>query len=72
MPYEDSKQNAKNYQWPANKLTAIEMAILYRLREQTGMPINFLLREAVLQFKIPANVETEPLANLGANHAKKE
>ena len=46
MPHDDG---TKNYQWPANKLTATEMAILYRLREATGKPINQLLREAILK-----------------------
>ncbi len=55
MPYDDDK---KNYQWPANKLTATEMAILYRLREATGKPINQLLREAILKFGEVANAET--------------
>ena len=55
MPYDDGK---KNYQWPANKLTATEMAILYRLREATGKPINQLLREAILKLSEPAKAET--------------
>ncbi len=55
MPYNDG---TKNYQWPANKLTATEMAILYRLREATGKPINQLLREAILKLNEPANGET--------------
>ena len=55
MPYNDG---TKNYQWPANKLTATEMAILYRLREATGKPINQLLREAILKMGEPANAET--------------
>jgi hypothetical protein len=49
----------KNYQWPADKLTTKEMAILHRLRQQTGTPINHLLREAVLKLKEFVN---------GANH----
>ena len=55
MPYGDG---TKNYQWPADKLTATEMAILYRLREATGKPINQLLREAILKLSEPANAET--------------
>ena len=64
MPYDDGK---KNYQWPANKLTATEMAILYRLRETTGKPINQLLREAILKLSEPANSET--LNKIGAHDA---
>jgi hypothetical protein len=35
MPTEDSNRDLKNYQWPADKLTAKEMAILYRLRKKS-------------------------------------
>jgi len=35
------------YQWPANKITAEDMAILYHLRARTGTPINKLLQEAI-------------------------
>ena len=35
------------YQWPANKITTEEMAILFRLRESTGTPINRLIQEAI-------------------------
>ena len=31
------------YQWPANKITPEEKAILFRLRESTGTPINQLI-----------------------------
>ena len=55
MPHDDG---TKNYQWPANKLTVTEMAILYRLRQATGKPINQLLREAILKMGEPANAET--------------
>ncbi len=35
------------YQWSANKITTVDMAILFRLRESTGTPINKLLQEAI-------------------------
>lgn len=54
IPYDDNK---KNYQWPASKLTAVEMAILHRLRAATGKPINELLRDAILKFGELANTE---------------
>ena len=47
MPLNDSGDGKKGYQWPADQLTSAEMAILHRLRQVTGMPINRLLREAV-------------------------
>jgi hypothetical protein len=68
MPYEDSNQNAKNYQWPADKLTATEMAILYRLREATGKPINHLLRDAILKLSDSAN--QGPFSTTGEQHAE--
>ena len=37
------------YQWPANRLTPADMAILYHLREKTGVPINQLLQAVVAQ-----------------------
>jgi len=36
------------YQWPANKLTNQEMAVLHKWREKTGTPINRLLQQAVI------------------------
>ena len=65
MPYNDG---TKNYQWPANKLTATEMAILYRLREATGKPINQLLREAILKLNETSNGENSNQA--GAPNAE--
>ena len=38
------------YQWPANKITTDDMAILYHLRSRTGTPINRLLQEAIHKF----------------------
>ena len=38
------------YQWPANKITTDDMAILYHLRSRTGTPINRLLQEAIRKF----------------------
>ena len=38
------------YQWPANKITTDDMAILYHLRRRTGTPINRLLQEAIRKF----------------------
>ena len=38
------------YQWPANKITTDDMAILYHLRRRTGTPINKLLQEAIRKF----------------------
>ncbi|NUO81338.1 hypothetical protein HUU05_14770 [candidate division KSB1 bacterium] len=38
------------YQWPANKITPDDMAILYHLRARTGTPINKLLQEAIRKF----------------------
>lgn len=62
MSDEELKKTPKNYQWPADKLTAEEMAILYRIREATGVPINHLLRDAVLKLKeIAASDAKEPL-----------
>ncbi len=44
---EQDKPKRKGYQWPCSCLTTEEMAILHRLREQTGRPIARLLCEAV-------------------------
>lgn len=38
------------YQWPANKITPDDMAILYHLRTRIGTPINKLLQEAIRKF----------------------
>lgn len=46
---EQEKPKRKGYQWPCSCLTAEEMAILFRLREQTGRPISWLLRDAVMR-----------------------
>ena len=35
------------YPWPASRLTAREMSLLYRVRARRGTPINELLRLAV-------------------------
>jgi len=35
------------YQWPADKLTEKEMAMLYEWRKKTKIPINLLLARAV-------------------------
>ena len=35
------------YQWPANRITQEDMAILYHLRASTGTPINQLIQEAI-------------------------
>ena len=35
------------YQWPANRITSEDMAILYHLRSRTGTPINRLIQEAI-------------------------
>jgi hypothetical protein len=57
---EQGKQKRKGYQWPCSCFTAEEMAILFRLREQTGRPISRLLCDAVRRFEIQnAEVEKE-------------
>ena len=53
------------YQWPANKITSEEMAILFRLRESTGMPINKLLQEAIQKLGEAMNGASESLAQAG-------
>ncbi|MEK7727566.1 MAG: hypothetical protein AAB354_04090 [candidate division KSB1 bacterium] len=35
------------YQWPSNRITPEDMAILYHLRSRTGTPINQLIQEAI-------------------------
>ena len=42
---------SKGYPWPASALTPLEMRILFDLKEETGIPITRLLREAVLELK---------------------
>ncbi|MCP3966685.1 MAG: hypothetical protein GY718_10095 [Lentisphaerae bacterium] len=37
------------YQWPASALTPNEMAILNAWRDQTGTPINELIRQAIVE-----------------------
>ncbi len=39
------------YQWPADKLTNEEMAILYRWREKTKTPINHLLQQVIIEME---------------------
>ena len=39
----------ESYQWPASKLTAKEMKLLYEERKRNGKPITVLIREAVLK-----------------------
>ena len=39
----------KDYSWPASKLTAKEMELLYEERKRNGKPITVLIREAVLK-----------------------
>ena len=36
------------YQWPADRLSEKEMAILHEWREKTDTPINHLLSQAVI------------------------
>ena len=38
------------YQWPANRITSEDIAILYHLRVRTGTPINQLIQEAIRKF----------------------
>lgn len=42
-----STRQMPKYQWPADKLTNKEMAILYGWRQKTSTPINHLLRQAI-------------------------
>lgn len=70
MAADEYHHNSKNYQWPADKLTAIEMAILYKLRQATGKPINQLLREAILKL---SDVSDSVNSNkIGEHHAEKK
>ena len=39
------------YQWPADKLSQEEMAVLYRWCQQTKTPINHLLQQAVVELE---------------------
>ncbi len=55
------------YQWPANKITPEDMAVLYHLRTRTGTPINRLIQEAIRKFGEvmgvqAASASTEPAA----------
>ena len=43
-------KNSK-YQWPADKITQKEMAMLYRMKKKTGLSINELLRKCVKNSK---------------------
>jgi len=66
---EDSLDKEKNYQWPASSLTGREMAVLHRIREQTGIPITALLKAAVTQFEETCTEEL--LQTLKKGKAKK-
>ncbi len=55
------------YQWPSNRITPEDMAILYHLRSRTGTPINQLLQEAIRKFgelmgAQSSNASAEPVA----------
>ena len=50
----------KSYQWPCSCLTAEEMAILYRIRAETGKPINQLIKEAIQKLD-SQNAQTESI-----------
>jgi hypothetical protein len=52
----------KNYQWPCSCLTAEEMAILYRIRAETGKPINLLIKEAIRKLD-SQNAQAEAVVN---------
>jgi hypothetical protein len=66
---EDTLDKEKNYQWPASRLTGRDMAVLYRIREKTGIPISQLLKAAVVQFE--AHCTDELLQTLKNGKAKK-
>lgn len=55
------KQESK-YQWPADRVTEKEMAILYKWRKRTGMPINLLVARAIIEMdkmtKIPYKADS--------------
>jgi len=51
LPGKERKVESKGYPWPASALTSLEMRILFDLKEETGIPITRLLREAVLELK---------------------
>lgn len=57
---EQDQAKRKGYQWPCSCLTADEMAILFRLREQTGTPISRLLCEAVRKFELQSAEKKMP------------
>lgn len=61
---EQDKPKRKGYQWPCSCLTAEEMAILFRLREQTGRPISRLLCEAVRRFEAQSGEKEMPKADI--------
>ena len=46
------------YQWPASRLTDAEMWALYRERRRTGLPVNELLRRAILATYSPEGSKT--------------
>jgi len=47
----DYNSKPPRYQWPADKLSPEDMAVLYHLRAATGTPINHLLREAIYKLE---------------------
>jgi hypothetical protein len=55
-------ERSSKYQWPADKLTDKEMAILYQWRQKTKTPINHLLRQAIEQLdRIIKGVDNETI-----------
>jgi len=61
------------YQWPANKITPDEVAILFRLRENTGTPINQLIQEAIRKLgeAIPVQSTTAPSESAASTYIVK-
>lgn len=47
MSFNAPKTALKGYQWPADKLTIVNMQLLCELRDQTGLPINQLIKLAI-------------------------
>ncbi len=43
----DNRRDHRRYYWPADKITAEDMIVLYKIRLKTGTPINQLLKNAV-------------------------
>jgi len=48
-------EEASKYQWPADKIGAKEMEILYNIKQQTGTAINMLIKKAVLKLQGGSN-----------------